>query len=53
VPSLFRRGHAAAAFQLDRAAAGLLENARGGSESLLLRCFVTAERQIDYDQRAL
>ena len=41
------------AFELDGAAAGFLEHARGRSESLLLRRLITTERQIDHDQRAL
>ena len=45
--------HAAAAFDLDRSAAGLLHHPRRRHESLLLGGFVTAERHIDHDQRAL
>ena len=35
------------------AAAGFLENTRGGDKSLLLRGLVGAERQVDHHQRAL
>jgi hypothetical protein len=45
--------HAPPAFELNRPATGLLEHARRRGERLLLRCFITAERQIDHDQRLL
>jgi hypothetical protein len=46
-------GHARAALELDRAAVGLLEDARGGAERLLLRRLIGAERHVDDDQRLL
>ena len=46
-------GHAHAAFELDRAAAGFLHDPRGTVEGLLARSLVGAERHIDHDQRAL
>ena len=44
---------ARAAFHLYRRAPGLLDHARGIAESNLRRLFVTAERHVDDDERAL
>ncbi len=46
-------GHAAAALELDRSAAGLLHHPRGRHEGLLLGRFVGAERHIDDDESSL
>ena len=43
--------HAAAALDLDRAAAGFLQDPRGGHEGLLPRRLVGAERHVDDDER--
>jgi hypothetical protein len=43
-------GHAHAALQLDGAAAGLLEDAHGGAESLLLAFLVGPEWHVDDDE---
>ncbi len=48
-----RPGHAHAALELDRAAAGFFHHAHGGYESLLFRGFIRTERHIDDDQRML
>ena len=46
-------GHAAPAFELDGAAAGLLQHARAGREGLLPGLLVAAERHVDHDQSTL
>jgi len=46
-------GHAAAALELDRSAAGLLHHSRGRHEGLLLGGFVGAERHVDDDESPL
>ena len=45
--------HARAAFDLDGAAAGFLQHARGVHEGLLLGRLVRCKRHVDDDQRAL
>ena len=46
-------GHALAAFDLDGAATGFLQHARGVHEGLFLRGLVGGERHVDDHQRAL
>ena len=46
-------GHPGPAFELDRAAAGFLQDSRRGAEGLLAAFLVGAERQVDDDERPL
>jgi hypothetical protein len=44
-------GHLGSAFEFDRRATGLGQDACGGAEGLLARFLIAAERHIDDDQR--